>query len=94
MATNRGDISKTLEGLNRFEVYEYATYIEGRTGGNASRRGDYRRHKTLVHARAAAKSAINVLVYDENGVVVGYRRPKTRIYRWSDEQGEWVEVAP
>lgn len=62
-----------------FDFFEYATYVPGRkTQGSPD---EYKRHKTLGHARGAISNGRNV-----------HRKPQGVIYRWvGGLEGEWVE---
>ena len=73
------DIAKELADLSPIQTYGFATFLEGRTNGQGWNYGEYKRHKTLAHA----KSAIS------NTNSRGYTR---RLYQWSDEANGWVEI--
>lgn len=74
---NVKDTSKNLEGLVPYEIYPFASYLEGRAEGRQD--GEYKRHKTLPHA----KNAINP----------HWRRgAKRAIYKWDDYELKWVEI--
>ena len=73
------DIAKTLDELTPHSFYGFATYLEGRTNGTGWNYGEYKRHKTLGHA----KSAIS------NTNSRGYTR---RLYQWDEATSAWVEV--
>jgi hypothetical protein len=73
------DIAKELADLDPHEFYGFASYLENRTNGQGWSTGEYKRHKTLGHAKAA----IN------NFVSRGYSR---RLYQWSEETASWVEI--
>ena len=74
-----GDIASELGDLSPFEFYPFASFLEGRTNGQGWNYGEYKRHKTLGHAKAAI-SHTNV------------RSGERRLYRWSEESESWVEV--
>ena len=76
---NAADIAENLADLSPIEVYGFASYLEGRSNGNGSNYGEYKRHKTLGHAKAAIAHS-NV------------RPGERRLYRWDDESGAWVEI--
>lgn len=66
------DQGNSLEKLTPIEHYPYASYLKGRTGG------DFKRHKTLAHAKAAVNQRI--------------RLGETHLYRWHEESGKWLEL--
>ena len=71
------DIAENLADLSPVEVYGFASYLEGRSNGTGSNYGEYKRHKTLGHAKAAIAHS-NV------------RPGERRLYEW-DGTG-WVEI--
>ncbi|MBC7594572.1 MAG: hypothetical protein H7288_11645 [Kineosporiaceae bacterium] len=75
------NIARELADLQPEEhtFYGFATFLEGRTNGCGWNYGEYKRHKTLAHA----KSAIS------NTNSRGYTR---RLYEWSKDAKAWVEI--
>lgn len=72
------DYAPELKGLVPYEFFPYASYMKGRTGG------DFKRHKTLAHA----KSAVNQY---------GFGKPARAVYEWVgespfDPNGYWIGV--
>lgn len=80
----KNDTAKSLAELSpQGEWYGYASYIEGRTNGTGSNHdGDFKRHKTLGHAKSAVAPWFD-----------GQQR-KTAVYQWVGtlEDGYWVGV--
>ena len=69
------DLAGSLDDLRPFESYPYASFVKGRSGG------DFKRHKTLTHARGATSS--------KNSWNRGHS-PATGIYQWDDNTKGWV----
>lgn len=80
-----GDTASDLSNLSPYEVFPFASYIEGRAGREA-----FKRHSTLAHAKAAISG------WRSNGGArpgVTYSPPK--LYRWVGtlEAGRWEEIS-
>jgi hypothetical protein len=73
------DIAANINELAPHEFYGFASFLEGRTNGVGWNYGEYKRHKTLAHA----KSAIS------NTNSRGYTR---RLYQWDESTSAWVEI--
>lgn len=71
------DLARSLDDLEPFERYLYASFVKGRTGG------DFKRHKTIGHARNAIGSG--------NSWNRGHA-PTTALYQWDDETKEWAPL--
>jgi hypothetical protein len=69
------DLQRTLEELKPFEHYPFASFVKGRPGG------DFKRHKTLPHARNATNS--------KNVWNRGFN-PNTDVYEWDDKTKTWL----
>jgi hypothetical protein len=75
------DIAERLADLNPYEFFGFASYLEGRTNGVGTNYGEFKRHKTLGHAKSA--------IAHWNG-----RNGTRRLYRWDTELEEWAELSP
>lgn len=78
---NSKDTAKSLDELSPYDYFPYASYIKGRTGGSGWANGsDFKRHKTLAHAKTALRGASYLGEVDK------------RIYQWDESKQEWQEV--
>jgi hypothetical protein len=81
------DVAKSLDDLVRVEVFNFASFIAGRTNGTGSGTtgDDFKRHRTLGQARAA------ISAYRSN-VHGGRANLNVAVYAWDVGTGTWVAV--
>jgi hypothetical protein len=80
------DVARNLNDLLPFEMYPYASYLQGRTNGGTNYEGsaDFKRHKTLGHAKSATGAVSRRAGY-----------PGSKIYTWIGvygDDGHWEEL--
>lgn len=90
---SKADTSADLESLSPIELFEYASYIPGRTDGGAVwPRGSrpFKRHRTLGQARAAIGSAVTNARADRAACRIYKAVPS--VHAFNGGRFEWEEV--
>lgn len=81
---SKDEIAKYIVDLKPYEYFPFASFVRGRTNGTGSQHGgEFKRHKTLAHAKSATSSSHG---YVRDG------EKETHLYKWVGdfENGYWV----
>lgn len=85
MSNTNKDTAEVLSELSPYDLFEFATYLPGRSNGTGARGADFKRHRTMGHAKAAIASSRS------NG---GRNTEHAKIFMWMPDTFSWQEVAP
>lgn len=82
---NIKDTSDKLDDLNPYEFFGFASYIPGRNQGRYwVGGGDFKRHKTLAHAKSAIRSSASS--------IGNFDTAPCKVYAWNGVTEAWEEV--
>lgn len=90
----QADSAPTLDMLQAYDFFPFATFVPGRTNGSGGRGRDFRRHKTLAQARTSIKGIF--VIYGRTNPTAQTVYDQSKLYGWNETDksgtGEWVEL--